>query len=109
MRRSGLLDGGRRKWELDGRPLSNDPVSRPVTSTTASRRITRFRAFHDEVLASHQRQNLSSTCALGEFSADPNPRRTCRGNKASGPDTFLVPISIAVGRAANEDGTFKVR
>ncbi|KEG25999.1 hypothetical protein EN20_05715, partial [Mycobacterium tuberculosis] len=26
-----LLDGGRKKWELDGRPLSSDPVSRPVT------------------------------------------------------------------------------
>ena len=30
-----LLDGGRKKWELDGRPLSADAVSRPATSYTA--------------------------------------------------------------------------
>jgi thiosulfate/3-mercaptopyruvate sulfurtransferase len=31
-----LLDGGRKKWELDGRPLSTDTVSRPTTSYTAA-------------------------------------------------------------------------
>src|SRR3982075_2227059 len=30
-----LLDGGRKRWELDGRPLSSDAVSRPATSYTA--------------------------------------------------------------------------
>ena len=30
-----LLDGGRKKWELDGRPLSREPVNRPATSYTA--------------------------------------------------------------------------
>ena len=28
-----LLDGGRKKWELDGRPLSADKVERPATSS----------------------------------------------------------------------------
>src|ERR1700749_3442862 len=30
-----LLDGGRKKWELDGRELSKDSVSRPATTYTA--------------------------------------------------------------------------
>src|SRR6201988_4104309 len=30
-----LLDGGRKKWELDGRQLSKDTVTRPATSYTA--------------------------------------------------------------------------
>src|SRR5579875_3190739 len=30
-----LLDGGRKKWELDGRPLSTDTVSRPATQYRA--------------------------------------------------------------------------
>ncbi len=30
-----LLDGGRKKWELDGRPLSADAVQRPATSYSA--------------------------------------------------------------------------
>lgn len=31
-----LLDGGRKKWELDGRPLSSDTVARPATDYVAS-------------------------------------------------------------------------
>src|ERR687896_814037 len=30
-----LLDGGRKKWELDGRPLSTDAVTREETSYSA--------------------------------------------------------------------------
>src|SRR5688572_11613156 len=30
-----LLDGGRKKWELDARPLSKEPVSRDATSYVA--------------------------------------------------------------------------
>src|SRR6202163_1161963 len=39
-----LLDGGRKKWELDGRPLSKDPVSRPSTSYSAARPDDTIRA-----------------------------------------------------------------
>ena len=35
-----LLDGGRKKWELDGRPLSTEAVNRPATSYTAKVPIT---------------------------------------------------------------------
>src|ERR1700746_1623187 len=31
-----LLDGGRKKWQLDGRPLSTDAVDRPATSYSAA-------------------------------------------------------------------------
>src|SRR3954464_1888296 len=44
-----LLDGGRKKWELDGRPLSADAVSRPATSYTAKQPDNSIRAFRDEV------------------------------------------------------------
>src|SRR5918992_1795190 len=30
-----LLDGGRKRWELDARPLSKDPVTRPATRYVA--------------------------------------------------------------------------
>lgn len=86
-----LLDGGRKKWELDGRPLSSDPVSRPVTSYTASPPDNTIRAFRDEV-PRPSTSRTSSTCALPTSSpARSWPPRTCRRNKASGPDTFLVP------------------
>src|SRR5882724_2101504 len=38
-----LLDGGRKKWELDGRELSKDEVSRPATTYTAKDQDTSIR------------------------------------------------------------------
>src|SRR3984885_12012493 len=45
-----LLDGGRKKWELDGRPLTTDTVSRAATSYTAATPDNTLRAFRDEVI-----------------------------------------------------------
>ena len=39
-----LLDGGRKKWELDGRELSKDTVTRPGTSYTAKDQDLSIRA-----------------------------------------------------------------
>src|ERR1700746_3389918 len=46
-----LLDGGRKKWELDGRPLSADAVHRAATSYTAKTPDNSIRAFREEELA----------------------------------------------------------
>src|ERR1044071_1556451 len=53
-----LLDGGRKKWELDGRPLSAEPVKRPQTSYTAKDPNNAIRAFRDEVIAAIGTKNL---------------------------------------------------
>ncbi|HET8684554.1 MAG TPA: rhodanese-like domain-containing protein, partial [Micromonosporaceae bacterium] len=53
-----LLDGGRKKWELDNRPLTTDPVSRPRTSYAAHEQDRSIRAFRDEVLAAVGAKNL---------------------------------------------------
>src|SRR5580700_5794428 len=53
-----LLDGGRKKWELDGRPLSADTVSRAATSYTAASPDNTIRAFRDEVIAAINVKNL---------------------------------------------------
>src|SRR4051795_2277969 len=45
-----LLDGGRKKWELDSRELSDDVPSREATSYTAGEQDTNIRAFRDEVV-----------------------------------------------------------
>src|SRR6201996_9155826 len=46
-----LLDGGRKKWELDGRERSKDTVSRPGTSYKAKDQDLSIRAFRDETIA----------------------------------------------------------
>src|SRR5947208_9455354 len=53
-----LLDGRRKKWELDGRELSKDTVTREKTSYQAKEQDTTIRAFRDEVVASIGAKNL---------------------------------------------------
>src|SRR5947209_20432443 len=53
-----LLDGGRKKWELDGRPLSTDTVERKSTSYSAKQPDNSIRAFRDEVIDAIGQKNL---------------------------------------------------
>src|SRR5260370_36692984 len=45
-----LLDGGRKRWELDGRPVTTDTVDRAATHYKAQAQDVTIRAFRDEVL-----------------------------------------------------------
>ena len=63
-----LLDGGRKKWELDGRPLSKDAVERPATQYTAKEPDLSIRAFRDEVVAAIGAKNLVDVRSPDEFS-----------------------------------------
>ncbi len=102
-----LLDGGRKKWELDGRPLTTDPVSREATAYTASDQDTSIRAFRDEALAAIDTLNLVDVRSPDEFSgkllapAHLPQEQSQRGGHI--PSAINVPWS----KAANDDGTFK--
>ena len=75
-----LLDGGRKKWELDGRPLSTDAVKRPETSYTAKDPDNTIRAFRDEVIAAINKKNLVDVRSPDEFSRqDPRARAPAAG------------------------------
>src|ERR1700759_2157021 len=52
-----LLDGGRKKWELDGRELSKDAPTRQKTSYTASEQDASLRAKRDEVIDAIGKRN----------------------------------------------------
>ncbi len=102
-----LLDGGRKRWELDGRPLSTDAVSRPETVYTAKDQDVAIRAFRDEVFDAIGSKNLIDVRAPDEFSgkllapAHLPQEQSQRGGHI--PTALNVPWS----KAANEDGTFK--
>src|SRR5690606_25811791 len=53
-----LLDGGRKKWELDSRELTDELPQRAATTFTATEQDHSIRAFRDEVIASIGVQNL---------------------------------------------------
>src|ERR1700742_3321735 len=63
-----LLDGGRKKWELDGRDLSKDSVTRDRASYTAAEQDLSIRAFRDEVISAINAKNLVDVRSPDEFS-----------------------------------------
>src|ERR1700741_3745361 len=63
-----LPDGGRKKWQLDGRPLPTDTVNRPAPSYTAAPPDNSIRAFRDEVIAAINVKNLVDVRSPDEFS-----------------------------------------
>jgi thiosulfate/3-mercaptopyruvate sulfurtransferase len=72
-----LLDGGRKKWELDGRPLVSEAPDRPSTSYTAQAPDNTIRAFRDETIAAIGTKNLVDVRSPDEFSGKilaPAPR-----------------------------------
>jgi thiosulfate/3-mercaptopyruvate sulfurtransferase len=102
-----LIDGGRKKWELDGRELVKDLPERAPTSYTAKEQDASIRAFRDEVVAAIGVQNLVDVRSPDEFSgkllapAHLPQEQSQRGGHI--PSAVNVPWS----KAANEDGTFK--
>jgi thiosulfate/3-mercaptopyruvate sulfurtransferase len=102
-----LLDGGRKKWELDSRELVTDVPHRPATSYKAQEQDTAIRAFRDEVVAAIGNLNLVDVRSPDEFAgrllapAHLPQEQAQRGGHV--PTAKNVPWS----KAAEDDGTFK--
>ena len=102
-----LLDGGRKKWELDGRAMSAEPVSRPATSYAAEAPDTSIRAFRDEVIAAIGTKNLVDVRSPDEFSGKILAPAHLPQEQSQRPGHIPGAINVPWSRAANEDGTFK--
>ena len=106
-----VMDGGRAKWEAEGRTLTTDVPDFDSTDYTASRPDGAIRAFRDDVLA-HMKAGgplvdvRSPAEYIGEISHAPHDPSTEAALRAGHiPGASNVPWS----RAANSDGTFKSR
>ncbi|WP_280234803.1 sulfurtransferase [Nocardia cyriacigeorgica] len=102
-----LLDGGRKKWELDGRPLSTEAVSRPATQYKASAPDVSIRAFRDEVIAAIGAKNLVDVRSPDEFSGKILAPAHLPQEQSQRPGHIPGAINVPWSKAANEDGTFK--
>ena len=102
-----LLDGGRKKWELDSRELVDTVTERPATTYTAKEQDTSIRAFRDDVLASIGTEGLVDVRSPDEYAgrllapAHLPQEQSQRGGHI--PTAKNIPWS----QAANDDGTFK--
>jgi thiosulfate/3-mercaptopyruvate sulfurtransferase len=102
-----LLDGGRKKWELDGRTLTTDVVERSATTYTAKPANNAIRALRDEVIAAIGTKNLVDVRSPDEFSGKILAPAHLPQEQSQRPGHIPSAINIPWSKAANEDGTFK--
>ncbi len=102
-----LLDGGRKKWELDARDLTSDVVARERTDYKALDPDLSIRAFRDDVVDAIGQRNLIDVRSPDEYSgrllapAHLPQEQSQRGGHV--PTAVNVPWS----KSANDDGTFR--
>jgi len=102
-----LLDGGRKKWELDSRDLATDVVQRPRTSYHAVGPDTSIRAFRDEVIAAIGQRNLVDVRSPDEFSGKLLAPAHLPQEQAQRAGHIPTARNVPWSKAANDDGTFK--
>src|ERR1700757_4405517 len=102
-----LLDGGRKKWELDSRQMVSDVPQRPPAVYRASEQDASIRAFRDEVLDSIGKVNLVDVRSPDEFSGRLLAPAHLPQEQAQRAGHIPTAKNIPWSKAANDDGTFK--
>ena len=102
-----LLDGGRKKWELESRELVTEVPQRPATSYTAADPDASIRAFRDEVVAAIGRDNLIDVRSPDEFAGRLLAPAHLPQEQAQRGGHIPTASNVPWSKAAEEDGTFK--
>jgi thiosulfate/3-mercaptopyruvate sulfurtransferase len=102
-----LLDGGRKKWELDARELVEEVPERPATTYTAKPQNSAIRAFRDDVVAAIGTQNLVDVRSPDEFSGKLLAPAHLPQEQSQRPGHVPSARNIPWSKNANDDGTFK--
>jgi len=102
-----LLDGGRKKWELDSRELTDEPPSRETTSYTAQEQDRSIRAFRDEVVAAIGTQNLVDVRSPDEYAGRLLAPAHLPQEQAQRAGHIPTAANVPWSKAANDDGTFR--
>jgi thiosulfate/3-mercaptopyruvate sulfurtransferase len=102
-----LLDGGRKKWELDSRELVKDVPDRPKTSYTAQAQDASIRALRDEVVAAIGKRNLVDVRSPDEFSGRLLAPAHLPQEQAQRGGHIPTAKNVPWSKAANDNGTFR--
>src|SRR3954454_299182 len=102
-----LLDGGRKKWELDARELSSESVTRPATEYKAAEPDLGIRAFRDEAIAAIGNLSLVDVCSPDEFAGRLLAPAHLPQEQAQRGGRVPTAVNVPWSKAANDDGTFK--
>ncbi len=102
-----LLDGGRKKWELDSRELTTDVPRRPATAYKAAGQDAALRARRDEVLDAIGKRNLVDVRSPDEFAGRLLAPAHLPQEQAQRGGHIPTARNVPWSKAANEDGTFR--
>jgi len=102
-----LLDGGRKKWELDSRELTEEVPSRQARSYTAGEQDPDIRAFRDEVVQAIGDKNLVDVRSPDEYAGRLMAPAHLPQEQAQRAGHIPTAANVPWSKAANDDGTFR--
>jgi len=103
-----LLDGGRKKWELESRELLTDaPGHAPSEHVFMGEERPQIRAFRDEVLSKVGSSGFVDVRSPEEFRGEKLAPDHLPQEQAQVPGHIAGAANIPWVKAANDDGTFK--
>jgi thiosulfate/3-mercaptopyruvate sulfurtransferase len=102
-----LLDGGRKKWELDSRELTDEVPQREATSYTAGEQDKSIRAFRDEVVQAIGVKNLVDVRSPDEYAGRLMAPAHLPQEQAQRAGHIPTAANVPWSKAANDDGTFR--
>jgi thiosulfate/3-mercaptopyruvate sulfurtransferase len=106
--RAKLLNGGRQKWELEGRELSTEPSSVEASDPQLAGTIRDdVRALRDEVLAKTGKATFVDVRSPEEYRGDKLAPDHLPQEQAQVPGHIPGAVNVTWSKAANDDGTFR--
>ena len=102
-----LMNGGRKKWELEGRELSADKPALSATEYSAQEPDMSIRAMRDEVISKVGKTPMVDVRSPDEFSGKLSAPAHLPQEQAQRKGHIPGAKNVPWSKAANEDGTFK--
>ncbi len=102
-----LLDGGRKKWELDSRELTDELPTRDKTSYVAQEQDRSIRAFRDDTVAAIGVQNLIDVRSPDEYAGRLLAPAHLPQEQSQRAGHVPTSLNVPWSKNCNDDGTFK--
>jgi thiosulfate/3-mercaptopyruvate sulfurtransferase len=103
-----LLDGGRKRWELEGRELTQAVPDLPATDFRVAGPVRgELRALRDEVLAKLDQEQFVDVRSPEEYRGERLAPEHLPQEQAQVPGHIPGAVNIPWSKAANDDGTFR--
>ena len=103
-----LLNGGRQKWELESRALTQEPPGITKTEIEITGQVRpELRAFRDEVLSKLGKSRFVDVRSPEEYRGEKLAPDHLPQEQAQVPGHIPGAVNVTWSKAANEDGTFR--